>query len=228
MLRNFIAVSMVLFFMAGAFAADQAGEAGAPKAAVQDDTKTAAADTSGYKMDVLIKDVSFKKKITRGGFIAPILKYPVVGDYMNVFTGLRAAMLLDHRFALGVTGYFMPTQTTNRELTGDDLDKKKVHWKYGGPYFEYYFFPDKIAHLSLGLTVGAGWLSDEFFSMAGGRTSYFFALEPELNLYLNISKSHRLGIGASYLFTEGARLHGVGDEDIRNFSVSLFAQFGMF
>ncbi|HOO70683.1 MAG TPA: hypothetical protein PK926_02900 [Spirochaetota bacterium] len=186
-------------------------------------------DDEGFKMDVLAKDMPFKKrKMIKGAFITPVIKYPIMGDYMNVFAGLRGAMIFNHHFAMGITGNFMLPATTNRELTGDDITKKRMFLQYGGPYFEYYFFPDKIVHLSVGMTAGAGWLSDEFFSLCNGRISYFFALEPELNLYLNVSKRHRLGIGASYLFTHGARMYEVRDKDIRNFSISCFAQLGIF
>jgi hypothetical protein len=228
MIRKIMALVMLMAMTSALAAAERSGTADTP-ARVPAQENAVAADKGEFTMDVLIKEMPFKKKkIVRGGFISPVLKYPVAGDYMNVFTGLRGAMVLNHRMAMGITGNFMPMKVSNRELTGKDIPRKKVHWKYGGPYMEYYFFPDKIAHLSLGMTLGAGWLSDELFALAGGRKSYFFAMEPELNLYLNVSKHHRLGLGASYLFTQGARMHEIRDKHIRHFAVSLFAQFGVF
>ena len=230
MIRKFLLIMMIALLGSMSFAAEQSNpETENGKTATSKKHCMAFTEDDEFSMDVLVKEMPFKKKkIVRGGFITPVIKYPIMGDYMNVFAGLRGAIILNHRFAMGITGNFMLPRTTNRELTGDEIAKKRMFLKYGGPYIEYYFFPDKIMHLSLGMTVGAGWLSDEFFSLSDGRKSYFFAPEPELNLYLNVSKRHRLGIGASYLFTHGARMYGVRDKHLRNFSISCFAQHGIF
>ena len=119
----------------------------------------------------------------------------------------------------------MGSAYTESEATFEGTEKK-IGFGYGGFMAEYYFFPKNLAFFSLGCLVGGGGIGD--FAGRYEDENVFFIVEPEANVYLNVTRFFRLGAGVSYRYTNGVDLDGFDDEDMRGLSGSLIFDFGGF
>ncbi len=61
-----------------------------------------------------------------------------------------------------------------------------------------------------------------------GGTDRFVVLKPQAALELNVAPHVRIEAGASYRWTDGARLAAVGDADLRGVAGTLTLRFGGF
>jgi len=98
---------------------------------------------------------------------------------------------------------------------------------------EYHFFPKSLIHFSIGTLVaggGIGYLTgnghDYNQNLKG--ISNAFILEPEVTMFINVTRFFRIGIGGTYRFITGIKTRGVSDRDFRGFSGSLMFAFGWF
>jgi hypothetical protein len=94
---------------------------------------------------------------------------------------------------------------------------------YGGFLMEYYLFPKNVVNFSIGTIIGAGGGHNNLDSY-----SPFFVLEPEVNVFVNVTQFFRLGVGASYRYTSGLNVGTLNDANFRGFSVGLLFEFGKF
>ena len=111
-------------------------------------------------------------------------------------------------------------------------DLNRVGFGYGGLLIEYYLNPKDLVVFSAGTLIGAGGVSlynsrthDENHDNHGDT---FFALEPEVNIFVNITRFCRIGVGASYRYTNGIHSEEFSDKDFRGPSAKIMAQFGWF
>ena len=74
---------------------------------------------------------------------------------------------------------------------------------YGGLELEYIVRPQEVAHISLGVLIGAGGLMWDPVGWGhhwDDDVDAFFITEPSLNLLLNVTRHLRVSFGASYRF----------------------------
>ena len=114
----------------------------------------------------------------------------------------------------------------------EDNNDLKAGFGLGGLFLEYIVGLPKLVHLSFPLNIMAGGVNVELNQVNNNNddddveSSAFFALEPGLNLELNVSKFFILGANVSYRFATGSNLKNLSDEDISGLSFGLVIKFG--
>ncbi len=147
--------------------------------------------------------------------------------------GQRAALLVDHIFAIGAA-YEISLYTDRDRISRNGNSGKKIASRlaargdprilYGGGYIAYHIFSDKIVNFSLGAIGGWGHIGRNY---AGGAGSDFAFIEPEVYVFVNLPHYARIGVGASYRLTWGVNYQGIRDRDFRGFSILLQIQAGV-
>jgi hypothetical protein len=150
--------------------------------------------------------------------------------------GFRAGLILDN-FVIGASGTGL-SHPNKRSDFGDNSytdGKDYVNFGYGGGLIEYYFFPKKLVHFSIGTTIGGGGLSfskhkddddDDHDNKSG--TDKFFVVEPEANIFVNLARFCRVGVGGSYRYIKGLDNETYKDKHFSGANVKVIAAFGWF
>lgn len=157
------------------------------------------------------------KHVRFGGYGAPVVRFANIDNSLAVFMGGRGAAIINNSFAFGGAGYGM-VYPKNINSSG-----KWSTIGYGGFLMEYYFFPKNVVNFSMGTIIGAGGSYDHIDSY-----STFFVVEPEVNIFVNVTQFFRLGIGGSYRYTNGLSAGSLTDANFRGFTVGLLFEFGRF
>lgn len=147
--------------------------------------------------------------------------------------GGRAALLVDHIFAIGA-GYELSVEARRSSMdSGNKAERayasltaagEVVRTVYGGGYISYHIFHDSMVNFSLGALAGGGHLGRDY---AGGPGKNFAILEPEIYIFINLPAHARIGIGTSYRISWGVSYQGISDRDFRGFSIGLQVQAGI-
>ncbi len=181
-------------------------------------------------------------KLNHGGYGAPYVKMTRIGPEDSLLVGGRGGWIINDSFAIGGGGCGLVTPHKLEKITGkDDPDKLKFGMGYGGMRFEYYFLPKGLFVISIGTLIGAGGYSlyqqinydgnsdnGDNTNNSNTKGEGFFVLEPELNMFINITRFFRIGIGGSYRFINGVNEYDLKDRDLRDFSGQIVFAFGWF
>ena len=126
--------------------------------------------------------------------------------------GAFLGLSLNRRFQIGVGGY---GNTTMDDVEGEIpkdlyLNPNYQPFGYGGIRLAYAFWSDRVVHLRAALLMGAGALEKARALTAGSenvsvQTDVFYVLEPELSLQVNLTRSLRYSLGASYRIIDKAQ-----------------------
>ncbi len=174
---------------------------------------------------------------THSGYGAPYVKFTTIGGKLGVLVGGQGGWIINDSFVIGGGGCGLTTDHKKKAITADhDPDDLSLALGYGGMRLEYHIFPKKLIHFSIGTLVGAGGYT---LYERGHRRDYededefreaesFFILEPELNMFLNITRFLRLGIGGSYRYVNGVSNYGLENKDLMDYSGQVSLQFGWF
>lgn len=152
-----------------------------------------------------------KKKDQRtehGGYGAISFGYTNIDGKNALQTSVRGAWVIDHNIALGFAGYGF----VNNLEKSTDVNDYYLGGGYGGFFFEPIILPNSPIHISFPILIGGGGIStiptnyldndfDPFYNY-----DVFFVFEPGVELELNMVKFFRIGLGASYRFTNGVLL----------------------
>lgn len=164
-------------------------------------------------------------EIRSGGFGGPMVKFSPVNGQAGVFVGGRGGWLINSVFSIGGGGYGL----ANR-VTADNPDSVRLELGVGGVILEAVFMPKKLVHGTASLLIGGGSIN-----MHRGRhgndndeVENFFALEPELNLEINVLRFFRFCPGVSYRWIVGDSRFLDSDWDISGLSGNLMFKFGKF
>lgn len=174
-----------------------------------------------------VKDADFS------GYGGVYTKYARIGEANGCLVGGRGGLIINDSFVIGLAGMGLVYPTEREKISGKDytgtLDR--TDFGYGGLLLEYYFNPKEIVVFSAGSLIGGGALS--FHEKNGDSDNEdngdnFFIVEPELNVFVNVTRFCRIGIGVSYRFTAGIRTDEFSDKDFRGPSAAIMANFGWF
>lgn len=175
---------------------------------------------------------SYKGDMFVSGYGAVTPAYTRIKGKDALLVGGRGGLILDN-FVIGLAGAGLTYPHKTKDFTENvpSDDKTYVNFGYGGALIEYYFFPKKLIHFSIGTTIGAGGLnlsSEEEDDNDDRNGDAFFTVEPEANVFVNITRFCRLGIGASYRYINGINNDIFKDKDFSGASVKFIAAFGWF
>jgi hypothetical protein len=187
-----------------------------------------------------IKTVIGTKRFMPGGYLAPVLKITQLGtNDVGYFFGLRTGFIMNHYFSLGVAANILFNPLDRSRIGGYDYTTTRgtdsvVNMGYGGILLEYYIFPKSVVHVSIGVLIGGGavvfqdgnyWQYHKFNPQT---LNGFFTLEPEVNVFINITRFFRIGVGATYRYVNGIKDPHVTDAAFSGFGGQLMLQLGWF
>ncbi len=177
-----------------------------------------------------LKDASFS------GYGGIYTRYSKIGEANAVLAGGRGGVIINDKLVLGLGGMGLSYPTTREKLSGDPYTGllNRVGFGYGGFLAEYYFNPKDLIVFSMGTLIGGGGLS--FYEKMDHNNNQdnrkdgdrFFVAEPEVNVFVNLTRFCRIGIGASYRYVAGINSDEFSDKDFRGPAASVMAQFGWF
>jgi hypothetical protein len=164
----------------------------------------------------------------------------VLGSTMKdrgvVYVGAEGALLIDHRFAIGLAGYGLASNVRGP----DDAygREQRLGFGYGGLLLKYSFIGRQPYYLTVGTIVGAGGVGydhhDDDDGYRDNDRDYddvdgVFVVEPSISGYVNLTRWARIGAQASYRFVSGVdQIAGIKDKDLAGFAFGGNLQFGSF
>ena len=165
--------------------------------------------------------------IENGGYGAFVVKYGRIMGTDGFFVGGQGGWIINHALVIGAGGFGLVS-----EIGFDEEYCSYLGFGYGGLLLEYIIASHKLVHLSIQTIVGAGgighrqdWYCEEKYKYDGDA---FFALEPGVNLELNLHRIARVGVGGTYRYVSGVRYQDLCDSDLSGFAVQFMVKFGSF
>lgn len=191
-------------------------------------------DRDPLRAKTLTSGIACNKKIRISGYFAPMVRMGEVNGSFAAFAGAKGGVMLND-FVIG-GAYFIYTDYKKCII---NTHNHKVLTQYGGMVLEYNFFRREVVNFSLGTIIGGGTSGyyyrknndddddDHDYDYRYKGTNYF-VMEPEIMLYVNIARFFRIGVGASYRYTNGLDKYGLTDKTFDGFNGLVMLQFGWF
>ena len=155
---------------------------------------------------------------THSGFGAAVFKGSAVNDQFAGFFGARGAWLIDHVFALGAGGYVMGGGVDVELASGT----RSLGMWYGGAEIEFISGWSQVYHITFLTLIGGGSLDLE------GEADGIWAVEPELNLEINVTPYLRMNFGGGYRFIWDVDVPEIDNGDLSQFFGQVSLKFGAF
>lgn len=157
-----------------------------------------------------------------------------LGSGTGVWTGGKGGVIVNDSWVFGGSGFGLITQGTKTISDSEQIpdDRQYTSIGFGGIMMEYYFFPKSLISYSLGCTIGSGGysfgskqLDDE---ESGDYSGAFFAMMPEVNAYVTVTRFFRMGAGLGFLYFNGINNDYFDDSSFNSLTVNFIFQFGWF
>jgi hypothetical protein len=168
------------------------------------------------------------------GYCSPVAKFTEFDGTYGVLAGGKGGLIINDKLVIGGGGYGF-TRTLKRPI-GSEMNELGIG--YGGFLMEYYFFPKRLVHFSIGVLAGGGafeyWPEGEydFYDDDDDERNFpndkFYVVEPEITIFLNITRFCRIGVGSSYRYIKGIDTPGISEKGFSRFSGSGMIAFGWF
>lgn len=139
--------------------------------------------------------------------------------------GAAVGGLLNDHVGIGIAGRTVLDSVETQSPRLQDISDTDF-W-YGGGYLEYVFSPDSLVYASLNVLVGGGRLEVKTTSDDEDKVSVF-AVEPGLNLMVNVTETFNIGLGVTYRFISGVDIEGLDDGAMSGVSGNIFLRFTQF
>ena len=131
-----------------------------------------------------------------GWYVAPTAGFTSIDGQLGYLPGLRAALMLNGKFGVGVAANFMATDQTEIH-DGSNSNEVRHVGGYVGAYAQYVFLFDHFVHGYADTTIGSGgWCEQSIGDHC--KVRHFGFVEPTLNLELNLTRHVRLATGVGY------------------------------
>ena len=155
------------------------------------------------------------------GFVELDTRLSVVRDQFATFTGVRAAVMPNPSWYVGLVGTGLAT--SNAAIPGPAGASTPLRMGYGGLLIGYAPPTPGTTRIFADVLVGAGGLSAE-----GQGRDAISVLEPALGADLKLGGAVRLAIGASYRFVSGVDLPSLTASDLRGVSATIALRLGWY
>jgi hypothetical protein len=165
-----------------------------------------------------------------GGLVSKFTEFD--GTY-GALMGGRGGMIINDSLFVGGGGFGF-TRNMKRTINSEE---QEMAIGYGGMILEYFFFPKSLVHFSFGVLGGVGsvqyWPKGQFNINSNDEgynfpSDEFWVVEPEFNIYLNITRFCKLGVGTSYRYVGGINTDGISEKGFSRFSGTAMLSFGWF
>ena len=179
------------------------------------------------------------RKVTHGGFGAPVVKYTEIKGEPGLLVGGRGGWIINHTFVIGGGGYGLVNdkEANNYLVYYPWGNKPYLNFGYGGFELEYIIQSDNLMHFSVYTLVGAGGVSyrnslwdnnEDGWNNWASPSDAFFVFEPAANFELNVIEFFRINAGVSYRFISGVNFDNLKNSDLGGPSAVLSLKFGKF
>ena len=155
---------------------------------------------------------------SNGGFGGIVFKGSGVNDQFAGFFGARGAWMIDHVFGLGAGAYVMGGGVDVQRPDG----QQSLDMWYGGAEIEFISGWSQVYHITFLTLIGGGSLGLE------GESDGIYAVEPELNLEINVNSFFRLNFGGGYRFIWDVDIPELSNGDLSQFFGQVSLKFGAF
>jgi hypothetical protein len=198
-----------------------------PPASTPLPTPVQSPDNDSWPENAKWNDPGEVAKIRSDVFIAPVGKFTQINDAFAFLGGVRAGWIINQRYVIGLGGYGLvndvPGPTIDTAITPD------LAIKYGGVELEYIIRPEDMVHFSVATLVALGYVRYDYTDSTRNDDDTFWVLEPTVNVYVNMTKYLRTGLGLGYRFAGDVNLgKDVKDVDLSGFAVTLSLNFGTY
>jgi hypothetical protein len=180
---------------------------------------------SAQAQDTIKTLFHIKSPKTWGIYVAPEYQYGQVKNAMTSFTGGSAMLMVNNRFAFGVTG----SHSADRSFSPTGISPLQLRAGFGGLKLEYVVKPASAIHISFPLVIGGGYARADSASYArssfvgGGKGNHggsndsigggfgrnrgysaqYGVVQPGISIEANLTKNIKAYIGANYRFAFG-------------------------
>jgi len=213
-------------------------DSGAEKQTDKTGTKGSADEQDGDQQDKNLNDVETLSGNNghSGGYGALTFKGSKFKDAAILMMGLRGAWVVNRSLGLGIDiNGILPLSKY------DDVDPEGKNYGillggYGGWLLEPVIWSNKIIHLTIPVSIGAGWLGyiedweGEDFYYGGDLydQDVFWYIEPGLNAEINISRYFRVNAGVSKRFSQDLYLYNTPSDAFDKLNYTVVLKFGGF
>ena len=167
-----------------------------------------------------------------GGYGAFSLHYSNIDDRATFLMGARGCWIVNHSLGIGVGGKGFFTEYHYDPLLNEEVNLQGL---YGGLHVEPILGGKEAIHFSFPVLIGGGRIAhaDEFrggyyYEYNINDVDGFFAIEPGVELEVNMLRYFRISFGAYYLYTSTLDMYDTPDDALNGFNVGVTFKFGSF
>lgn len=175
----------------------------------------------------------FSKEKNDGFYGAFSIGYSPIDDKNALTASARGCWIMDHFFSFGIGGTAFMNQI--EEFTSDDIllnnDEVNLAGGYAGIILEPILLPLKPVHLSFPVLIGvgaAGNFSDYTYFSTYMVDDFFWVVEPQAELELNLTRWFRLALYGGYRLTSKLNIEGISATALQNYSAGITIKMGLF
>ncbi len=168
-----------------------------------------------------------------GGFGALSFKATKFNDKNIVLAGIRGGWIINRTVAIGIEGYGIIPTGEYPDI--DPIFNTRAVGGYGGLFIEPILFSNNIVHVTFPIASGAGWLG---YVTDWEQTYYhdsylvdddvYWYFEPGVGIELNVARSFRVAMGATYRITQDLELVNTDANAFDDWNYFLTLKFGKF
>lgn len=157
--------------------------------------------------------------------LAPMFKFSQVNHTFGFLAGGRLGWIINHRYLLGLEGYWLVNDVPGPRT--DAGQRPDLAMKYGGLTLEYILRPQDAVHFSVSTLTAIGSVVYDYDVTRNDDT--YWAVEPALNVYLNMTEYLRLGLGVGYRWVSDVDLEDLDEgQDLSGVAATLSLNFGTY
>jgi len=171
-----------------------------------------------------------------GGYGALTFKGSKFKDASILLMGIRGAWVINRSLGIGIDLNGVIPVTKYDDVDPEGRNTGILLGGYGGLLIEPIIWSNKIVHLTIPVSIGAGWLgyiedweNDHYYY--GGELfdqDVFWYIEPGVNAEINITKYFRVNVGISKRFTQDLNLYNTPSDAFDKINYVLILKFGGF
>ena len=179
----------------------------------------------------------FDRDVSHGGYGGLIFGFTHVNGELAYLRGTRGAWIInlndEHAINLGFGNYRTASDFDAVDWR-HEIPEPEMRTNYSGFEFEYVNQSYRLVHFSAQALIGSGTvryddsdLDEKIEGLNRTRDSYF-ALQPGVNVNLNITSWFRISGAAAYRMASAVNLDGTSNSDLSGVSVLIGLRFGGF
>lgn len=171
-----------------------------------------------------------------GGYGALVLKGSKFRDESILIMGIRGAWLINQSLGFGLDLNGILPLSTYDDIDPEGIDNGILTGGYGGFLLEPVLWPNKIVHVTIPLSIGAGWLGyiedweNHKYDYHGDLydDDVFWYIEPGVNVEINVTRFFRVNAGVSKRFSQGLTLINTPADAFDKINYAITLKFGGF